>query len=125
VIHEHYARTHHFDLRLEVEGALRSWALPKGVPTHPAHNRLAVRVDDHDLEHLEFEDPSPVDGVDGDAIAKSIWDRGTYHTVRSGPDKLVVDITGERVAGRFALIHTGSNQWLMHRMADPDEKTTT
>ena len=125
MIHEHYARTHHFDLRLEVAGTLWSWALPKGPPTDPAHNRLAVRVDDHDLDHLEFEDPSPVDGGDGDTIAKSIWDRGTYRTVRSDPGKLVVDIAGERMAGRFALIHTGTNQWLMHLMADPQGRNST
>jgi bifunctional non-homologous end joining protein LigD len=124
VIHEHYARTHHFDLRLEAEGTLWSWAVPKGLPTDTSHNRLAVRVDDHDLDHLDVEDPTPVPGTGG-AIAKSIWDGGTYHVVRSDPTRLVVDISGRRVAGRFALIHTGDDQWLMHLMSTFDERTST
>lgn len=116
VVHEHYATTHHFDLRLEGAGVLWSWAVPKGLPTHPSANRLAVRVDDHDLDHITYEDPTPVPGVDG-AIAKSIWDEGTYEVVRSSPDKLVVDLSGRRGAARYALIHTGATSWLVHRMA--------
>lgn len=115
VVHEHYATTHHFDLRLEGAGVLWSWALPKGLPTHPKHNRLAVRVDDHDLDHIDFEDPTPVPGVEG-ATAKSVSDAGTYEVVRSSPAKLVVDLTGRVGVARYALIHTGDEQWLVHRM---------
>ena len=56
VIQEHYARSHHFDLRLEREGVLISWAVPKGMPTDTKKNRLAMRVDDHDMSHLDLED---------------------------------------------------------------------
>jgi hypothetical protein len=56
VLHEHHLPQHHFDLRLEEDGVLRSWAVPKGMPTDPAHNRLAVPVDDHELAHATYED---------------------------------------------------------------------
>jgi bifunctional non-homologous end joining protein LigD len=60
VIQEHYATRHHFDLRLERDGVLLSWAVPKGMPTDPKQNRLAIRVEDHALSHLDHEDPTPV-----------------------------------------------------------------
>ena len=56
VLHEHHRPRHHFDLRLEENGVLRSWAVPKGMPTDPGHNRLAVPVDDHELDHATYED---------------------------------------------------------------------
>jgi len=115
VVHEHYATTHHFDLRLEGAGVLWSWALPRGLPTDPKQNRLAVRVADHDLDHVDFEDPTPVPGGDG-AIAKSIFDDGTYEAVRSSPGKLVFDLTGRSGTARYALIHTGDENWLLHLM---------
>lgn len=115
VVHEHYATTHHFDLRLEGGGVLWSWAVPKGLPTDSKHNRLAVRVEDHDLDHIGFEDSTPVDAVDG-AIAKSIWDAGTYEVVRSSADKLVFDLSGRRGDHRYALIHTGDSNWILHLM---------
>ena len=124
VIHEHYATTHHFDLRLEREGSLWSWALPKGMPTDTAGNRLAIRVEDHDLDHIDFEDPTPVAGAPPGTMAKSIWDHGTYVDVRMTSteegevDKLVVDLSGERLDARFAIFQTGGTQWMVHLMAD-------
>jgi bifunctional non-homologous end joining protein LigD len=116
VVHEHYATNHHFDLRLEVAGVLWSWALPKGLPTDPSANRLAVRVDDHDLDHIEFEDTTPVEDVDG-AIRKAIWDAGTYTVVRSSATKLVFDMTGSRGTAQYALIHTTDQNWILHLMS--------
>lgn len=116
VIHEHYARSHHFDLRLECGGSLWSWAVPKGMPTDATRNRLAVRVDDHDLDHIDFEDLSPVTGAGPGVVRKSIWDQGRYRTVRSSPDKLVIDIAGERISGRYAIFRTDGNNWLIHLM---------
>lgn len=115
VVHEHYATTHHFDLRLEGNGTLWSWAVPKGLPTDTKRNRLAVRVGDHDLDHIDFVDPTPVEGVPG-AVAKSIWDTGTYEVVRADSKKLVVDVAGSRVVERYALIHTGGDDWIIHLM---------
>ncbi len=115
VVHEHYATTHHFDLRLEGIGTLWSWAVPKGLPTDPKRNRLAIRVEDHDLDHIDDVDATPVDEVPG-AIAKSIWDTGTYEVVRADSKKLVVDMAGERGVVRYALIHTSDDDWIVHLM---------
>jgi bifunctional non-homologous end joining protein LigD len=115
VVHEHFASRHHFDLRLEGAGVLWSWALPKGMPTDPAKNRLAVRVDDHDLEHIGFVDPTPVPGVEG-ATRKSIWDSGSYQVVRATTAKLVIDLDGSRCQARYALIHTDADNWILHLM---------
>jgi bifunctional non-homologous end joining protein LigD len=116
VIHEHYARNHHFDLRLERDGTLWSWAVPKGMPTDPARNRLAVRVEDHELSHIDFEDLAPVSGHTG-AVRKSIWDHGTYETVKFTPKKLVVDLHGQESSNRYALFQTDDATWMLHLMA--------
>lgn len=116
VIHEHYARSHHFDLRLERGGVLVSWAVPKGMPTDPGRNRLAVQVEDHDLDHIDFVDSTPVDGSDGSATVKSIWDHGTYRTIKWEPTKIVIDLLGRRLNDRFAIFHTSDNQWMVHLM---------
>ena len=118
VIHEHYASTHHFDLRLEREGTLWSWALPKGMPTDPAANRLAVRVADHDLTHIDFEDTTPVSDAPAGTITKSIWDQGIYVDVRTTEDKLVIDLVGERLDDRFAIFRTSGANWIAHLMTE-------
>lgn len=120
VIQEHHARSHHFDLRLEREGVLASWAVPKGLPTDPTADRLAVAVADHGLEHLDFEDLRPVDGATPGRVVKRIWDRGRY-TVRPGDDpadKIVFTLHGTRVRATFALIRTDGDHWLLHLMHD-------
>ena len=114
VVQEHYATSHHFDLRLERDGVLVSWAVPKGMPTDPAKNRLAVRVDDHDLSHLEVVDETPVEGVPG-AVRKSIWDRGTYEAEEFGDALVIVAFHGGRLADRYSIFRAGRN-WLVHKM---------
>ena len=115
VIQEHYARSHHFDLRLERDGVLISWAVPKGMPEDTRKNRLAMRVDDHELSHLDFEDETPVDGVPG-AVAKRIWDRGTYEAEQFDDEMVIVVLHGERLSGRYAIFRTGGKNWLVHLM---------
>ncbi len=117
VIQEHYARSHHFDLRLERDGVLVSWAVPKGMPTHPKRNRLAMRVDDHDMSHLDLVDETPVEGVPG-AVAKSIWDRGTYEVERFDDEMVIVFLRGERLDGKYAIFPTGGTNWLVHLMRE-------
>ena len=121
VIQEHYARSHHFDLRLEREGVLVSWAVPKGMPTDTKKNRLALRVDDHDMAHLDFEDETPVDGVPG-AVAKSIWDRCTYDAEQFDDDMVIVAVRGERLGGRYAIFRTGDKNWLVHLMKEEEDQ---
>jgi bifunctional non-homologous end joining protein LigD len=116
VIQEHYARSHHFDLRLEREGVLVSWAVPKGMPTDTKKNRLAMRVDDHDLSHLDFEDATPVEGGSDGAVKVSIWDRGTYACEQFDEDMVIVTFHGERLEGRYAIFRTGGKNWLVHLM---------
>ena len=117
VIQEHYARSHHFDLRLERNGVLASWAVPKGMPTDTKKNRLAMRVGDHDMSHLEVVDETPVDGVPG-AVAKSIWDHGTYEAEQFDEEMVIVAMHGERLDGRYAIFRTGGTNWLVHLMKE-------
>jgi bifunctional non-homologous end joining protein LigD len=117
VIQEHYARSHHFDLRLERDGVLVSWAVPKGMPTDTKNNRLAMRVDDHDLSHLDVVDETPVEVVPG-AVAKSIWDRGTYEAEQFDDEMVIVAMNGERLDGRYAIFRTGGTNWLVHLMKE-------
>ncbi len=115
VIQEHYARSHHFDLRLERDGVLVSWAVPKGMPEDTAKNRLAMRVDDHDLSHLALVDETPVKGVSG-AVKKSIWDSGVYEAEEFGEDMVIAAFKGERLDDRYAIFRTGGKNWLVHKM---------
>ena len=114
VIQEHYATSHHFDLRLEKDGTLVSWAVPKGMPENTKKNRLAMRVDDHDLSHLEAVDETPVEGVPG-AVKKSIWDSGTYEAEEFGDEMVIVTFHGRRLDGRYSIFRAGKN-WLVHKI---------
>jgi bifunctional non-homologous end joining protein LigD len=104
-VQQHRATTLHWDLRLEHEGTGPSWALPKGVPLSPRTNHLAVRVDDHELEHFTYTDAN-----------KSIWDSGTYDLEEWEDGKVKVVLHGSRVQGRYVLFRTGGKSWMIHRM---------
>lgn len=130
VIQEHHARRLHWDFRLEHDGVLVSWALPKGVPTEVQKNHLAVQTEDHPLEYGTFEGHIP-EGEYG-AGDVTIWDSGAYELEkwRDGAEVIVV-LHGTRPGGlggdrRFALIHTGgegkaASNWLIHLMKDAPE----
>jgi bifunctional non-homologous end joining protein LigD len=113
VIQEHHARRLHWDFRLERDGVLVSWALPKGVPADPAVNHLAVHTEDHPLEYGGFEGEIPKGEYGAGAV--TIWDHGTYETEKWTPREVKVRLHGERVSGGFALFQTGGNQWMIHR----------
>jgi bifunctional non-homologous end joining protein LigD len=117
VIQEHHASHLHWDLRLEHDGVLASWALPKGVPAHPSEDRLAVRTEDHPLEYLEFHGEIPA-GTYG-AGTMEIWDSGTYDCEKFRADEVIVTLHGGRVEGRYALFGTGGKNWMIHRMDPP------
>jgi bifunctional non-homologous end joining protein LigD len=127
VIHEHHATRLHWDLRLEREGTLVSWAVPKGLPPAPGENHLAVAVEDHPLEYLDFEAEIPKGQYGAGQI--TIWDRGTYECLKWEPRKVEVALHGERVDARYALFPIDKDErpknWLIHRMdpaADPDRE---
>ena len=121
VVQEHQARAHHFDLRLEVEGTMRSWAVPKGPSLDPTVKRLAVEVEDHEMAHNDFEGPT-----DGGAVI--IWDRGRYEQGGRVPwpealerGHAVFVLHGTKLQGGFALQRTrdGSKpQWLLIKRRD-------
>ncbi|MCU1533573.1 MAG: ATP-dependent ligase [Glaciihabitans sp.] len=126
VIQEHHASRLHWDFRLEHDGVLVSWALPKGVPTEPRKNHLAVQTEDHPLEYGNFEGDIPRGEYGGGHV--EIWDAGTYELEKWREGKeVIVTLHGERHgAHRYALIHTGGtgsaatageeNNWLIHLM---------
>ena len=119
VVQEHHARALHWDLRLEHDGVLWSWAVPKGIPMRNRPNHLAVRTEDHPLEYLSFEGQIPT-GQYG-AGSMSVWDRGTYDAEKLQDDEVILTFHGERVRGKYALFHTHDNQWMLHRMSPPDD----
>jgi len=119
VIQEHHASSLHWDFRLEHQGVLASWALPKGVPMTPAENHLAVRVEDHPLQYGSFSGTIP-EGEYG-AGKVSLWDRGTYQCEKWSAREVMVVLHGERARGRYVLFKTRDKNWMIHRMDPPAE----
>lgn len=120
VVHEHHARRLHWDLRLERDGVLASWAIPNGIPDDPEENRKAVHTEDHPLEYIDFQGEIPAGSYGAGKM--SIWDSGTYFAEKWEPKKVVVRFEGERLRGRYALFEAGSEKdWLMHRMDPPED----
>jgi bifunctional non-homologous end joining protein LigD len=117
VIQQHDATRLHWDLRLEHDGVLLSWALPRGLPPTPDRNHLAVHTEDHPLEYLTFHGEIP-EGSYG-AGSMTIWDSGTYDLHELTDTKTVVTLHGERANGRFALFQTRGRDWMIHRMDRP------
>jgi bifunctional non-homologous end joining protein LigD len=134
VIQEHHASRLHYDFRLEHDGVLVSWALPKGVPTDIAKNHLAVQTEDHPLEYGTFEGTIPAGQYGAGKV--TIWDRGTYELEKWRDGKEVIaTLHGEKHgSNRYALIQTGGrasdghsgdeNVWLIHLMKSVEEQPT-
>lgn len=120
VVHEHHAKRLHFDLRLEMGDRLKSWAVPKGPSMNPADKRLAIMVDDHNLEYADFEGAIP-EGMYG-AGDVFIWDSGTYELkagdIKSG--KLEIVFEGKELRGMFALVRMSGKEkeWLLIKKTD-------
>lgn len=127
VIQEHHARRLHYDLRLERDGVLVSWAVPKNLPDTTAVNHLAVHTEDHPIEYLTFHGTIPKGEYGAGNMV--IWDTGTYEAekfrVPADPDdsdapkgEVIFTLNGNRIDGRYALIQTEGKNWLAHRMKD-------
>jgi bifunctional non-homologous end joining protein LigD len=118
VIHEHSARRLHWDLRLERDGVLVSWAIPKGMPEEPRVNHIAPHTEDHPLEYLDFDGEIPAGSYGAGTMR--VWDRGTYDCLKWEPRKVEVALHGERLDARYALFAIGEGDnpkdWMIHRM---------
>jgi bifunctional non-homologous end joining protein LigD len=126
VIQEHHARQLHYDFRLEMEGVLKSWAIPKGPSLNPADKRLAVMVDDHALEYFNFEGIIPEGQYGSGAVV--IWDSGSYRLLEGDTPmqalesgKIVMELFGKRLKGGFTLVKMkgrGEKNWLLIKKKD-------
>ena len=111
VVQKHQATHLHYDFRLEMEGVLRSWAVPKGIPLESGVRRLAVQVEDHPVDYIDFAGRIP-EGQYG-AGTVEIWDRGNFELDGKQPDRLEFTLKGEKLSGGYALIHTDGKNWLL------------
>ena len=121
VVHEHHAKRLHFDLRLEIDGVLKSWAVPKGPSLNPREKRLAVLVEDRPLNYAPFEGEIP-EGMYGAGIVK-IWDKGYYEPKLWKKDTIEFSIKGYKLDGKYMLIKfkkAGEKQWLLMKVGDQD-----
>lgn len=134
VIHEHHASRLHFDLRLEIDGVLKSWAVPKGPSLNPADKRLAVSVPDHSLSYIDYEGQIS-EGSYGAGEVR-IWDSGSYETKTDPAEqlkkgKLVFEFFGLKLRGEFALVKMARDEknWLIIKaddhFADPEWELQT
>jgi DNA ligase D-like protein (predicted 3'-phosphoesterase) len=126
VIQKHDASNLHYDFRLEIDGILASWAVPKGPSTDPSTKRLAIETEDHPMDYAKFEGTIP-EGEYG-AGKVIVWDYGSYENTKEysikearQQGKIEVSLKGKKLNGKYALIRTGdkeSKQWLLIKMAD-------
>src|SRR6056297_1778674 len=131
VIQKHDASTLHYDFRIEVDGVLKSWAVPKGPSTDPGEKRLAIPIEDHPLEYADFEGVIPEDQYGGGTVL--VWDRGSYENIKKNEDgdhaksvskqiedgHVTIRLKGEKIKGGYALINTGQ-RWLLIKMDDEE-----
>jgi DNA ligase D-like protein (predicted 3'-phosphoesterase) len=118
VIQEHHAKRLHWDLRFEIDNSLKSWALPKIPPQKEGEKRLAVEVEDHPLEYALFEGDIPVGNYGAGRVM--IWDRGTFEVLEKEPKKIVLQIKGKVLHGKYCLLHFKPKEknWLFFKLKD-------
>ncbi len=118
VIHEHHASHLHWDLRLQMNGVLKSWAVPKQPPRTKGIKRLAMHVEDHPLSYAKFHGTIPEGNYGAGKVI--IWDRGKYELIEKTPKKIVFELHGKKLKGKYALIKTfyggKKNGWLFFKM---------
>lgn len=115
VVQEHHASSLHWDLRLEREGVLKSWAVPKGPPEEKGTRRLAVQTEDHPVEYADFHGTIPQGEYGGGTI--STWDRGEYETEKWREGEIIVHLRGGRLKSRYCMIGLRDQRrnWLLFR----------
>jgi bifunctional non-homologous end joining protein LigD len=114
VVQEHHASHLHWDFRLEKEGVLKSWAVPKGIPEDKGTKRLAIQVEDHELGYIDFEG-TIAEGQYG-AGTVNIWDKGTYSLESETPKRILFELKGKRLKGKYSLVHLKEKQWLLIKL---------
>src|SRR5712664_3941232 len=119
VVQEHHARRLHWDFRLEKDGVLVSWAVPKGVPADPKKNHLAVHVEDHPLDYIDFHGDIPAGNYGAGKVL--IWDHGTYETEKWSDREVMAVLHGKKLKGRYVLFRTNGENWMIHRMDPPQD----
>lgn len=126
VVHEHHARSLHFDFRLEMEGVLKSWAVPRGPSMNPSDKRLAIMVEDHPLDYGSFEGIIPEGNYGAGAVV--IWDKGTYNLLSGniGSGRIEILLEGEKLKGVFVLIRMKGKdkEWLLIKKKDEHADTS-
>jgi bifunctional non-homologous end joining protein LigD len=118
VIQQHHARSLHWDVRLERDGVLVSFAVPRGLPRDQGRNNLAKHTEDHPLEYLDFAGEIPAGEYGGGRM--TIFDQGTYETGKWRSDEISVIFHGERTKGRYVFFQTGGADWMVRRMDPPE-----
>ena len=119
VVHSHFARRHHYDLRLEINGVLRSWAVPKEPPKTKGTKRLAIQVENHPLDYANFKGIIP-EGHYG-AGKVEIWDKGKYELIEKDSKKIIFELHGKKLKGKYCLIKTSygnkpEKSWLFFKI---------
>src|SRR5207247_3880379 len=117
VVHRHHASRLHYDLRLEQNGVLKSWAVPKGLPPRPGIMRLAVNVEDHPLEYVNFEGAIPKGEYGGGMMWK--FAQGRYKITKQKKDGFYFRLQAPELNGEYRTYHTNENQWLLERLDTP------
>ncbi len=114
VVQEHWASHHHFDFRLEMNGVLKSWAVPKGVPEKKGEKHLAIQVEDHPVDYINFQGEIP-EGLYGAGRVK-IFDKGKYKLIKKTKDRIIFKLNGKKLKGEFSLLKFKEpNQWLLFK----------
>jgi DNA ligase D-like protein (predicted 3'-phosphoesterase) len=112
VVQEHWASHHHFDFRLEMDGVLKSWAVPKGVPEEKGVKHLAIQVEDHPVDYINFQGEIP-EGLYGAGVVK-IFDKGKYKLIERAENQIIFELKGKKLKGEYSLIKFKEpNQWLL------------
>ena len=115
VVQKHWATHLHYDFRLEMNGVLKSWAVPKGIPMKRGIKRLAVQTEDHPLSYANFEGVIPK-GFYGAGKVK-IWDKGKYKLIKKSKDEIIFELHGKKLIGRYVLVRMKGNNWLIFKTA--------
>jgi DNA ligase D-like protein (predicted 3'-phosphoesterase) len=120
VVQEHHASHLHYDFRLMLDGVLKSWAVPKGVPTEPKVRRLAVETEDHPLAYADFEGNIPEGEYGAGKVV--IWDKGAFELLERTESKIVVGLKGKKLKGNYALVRFAGKEkdaknWLIMKIS--------